>query len=154
MRATEFGARAVTLRFGIILARHGGALPRMVLPFRLGAGGRIGSGKQWMSWVTLEDAVAMIGYAAATGTLSGPVNAVAPNPARNADFAAALARVLHRPAIFPTPGFVLRLALGEMAGALLLSSQRVQPRKLEQSGYRFLHTELFPALRSVWEQPA
>jgi uncharacterized protein (TIGR01777 family) len=149
MRAVEFGARVVTLRFGIILAKNGGALPRMALPFRLGAGGRIASGKQWMSWVTLEDIVAIIGHAAATNSLSGPVNAVAPHPARNAEFAAALGRVLHRPAMFPTPGFALRLALGEMADALLLSGQRVQPEKLAQSGYRFLHPDLVPALQSV-----
>jgi uncharacterized protein (TIGR01777 family) len=149
MRAAQFGARVVTLRFGIILAKNGGALPRMALPFRLGAGGRIGSGKQWMSWVTLADIVAIIGHAASTDSLSGPVNAVAPHPARNAEFAAALGRVLHRPAIFPTPAFALRLALGEMAGALLFSSQRVQPQKLEQSGYRFLNPDLLPALESV-----
>ena len=149
VRAVQFGARVVTLRFGIILAKHGGALPRMALPFRLGAGGRIASGKQWMSWVTLEDIVGIIGHAAATENLSGPVNAVAPHPARNAEFAAALGRVLRRPAIFPAPGFALRLALGEMAGALLFSSQRVQPQKLQQSGYRFLHPDLVPALQAV-----
>ncbi len=149
MRAAQFGARVVTLRFGIILAKNGGALPRMVLPFRLGAGGRIGSGKQWMSWVTLEEIVAIIGHASATDSLTGPVNAVAPHPVRNAEFAAALGRVLHRPAIFPTPAFALRLALGEMADALLFSSQRVQPQRLEWSGYRFLHPHLVPALQSV-----
>ncbi len=153
MRAMEFGARAVILRFGIILARHGGALSRMALPFRFGAGGRIGSGRQWMSWITLEDVVAIICYAMATNLLSGPVNAVTPHPVQNAEFAAALGRVLHRPARLPTPAFALRLALGEMADALLLSSQRVWPEKLEQRGHRFTHSALVPALESVFKQP-
>jgi uncharacterized protein (TIGR01777 family) len=139
----------VLLRLGIVLARHGGALPQMALPFRLGAGGRIGSGQQWMSWITLEDVVGVVGYALSSNSLSGPVNAVAPQPERNAIFAAALGRVLHRPALFPTPGFVLRLALGEMADALLLCSQRVLPRKLQNLGYPFVHQSLEPALRSV-----
>ena len=148
-RAAAFGARVVFLRFGIILAKHGGALPRMALPFRLGAGGRIGSGRQWMSWLALQDAVGIIGYALVTSALSGPINAVAPHPDRNAGFAATLGRVLHRPALFPTPGFVLRLVLGEMADALLLSSQRVLPEKLQRLGYPFVHQALEPALQSV-----
>ena len=148
-RAAAFRARVVFLRFGVILAKHGGALPRMALPFRLGAGGRIGSGRQWMSWLALEDAVGIVGYALRTSALVGAVNAVSPQPARNADFSATLGRVLHRPALFPTPGFVLRLALGEMADALLLSSQRVLPGKLQRLGYPFVHQALEPALRSV-----
>lgn len=148
-RAAEFGARVVTLRFGIILARQGGALPRMAMPFRLGVGGCLGSGRQWMSWVTLEDVVEIVGYALTTGSLSGPVNVVSPDPARNADFTAALGRVLHRPTLFPAPRFALRLALGEMADALLLSSQRVLPRKLQALGYPFAHQSLELALQSV-----
>jgi len=148
-RAAAFGGRVVLLRFGIILAKHGGALPQIALPFRLGVGGRIGSGRQWMSWLALADAVGIIGYALRTSALSGPVNAVAPQPSRNADFSAALGRVLHRPALFPTPSFVLRLALGEMADALLLSSQRVLPEKLQRLGYPFVHQALEPALQSV-----
>lgn len=148
-RAAEFGARVVLLRLGIILAQRGGALPRMALPFRLGAGGRIGSGQQWMSWVALEDAVGIMAYALKNDALTGPVNAVAPHPARNADFASTLGRVLHRPAIFPTPAFVLRLALGEMADALLLSSQRVLPEKLRCLAYPFAHQTLETALRSA-----
>ena len=148
-RAAGFGARVVVLRFGIILAKHGGALPPIALPFRLGAGGRIGSGRQWMSWIALEDVVGIIAYALKNDALIGPVNAVAAHPARNADFASTLGRVLHRPAIFPTPAFVLRLALGEMADALLLSSQRVLPEKLQRLGYPFVHQELQPALQSV-----
>ena len=148
-RAAAFGARVVLLRLGIVLARHGGALPQMALPFRLGLGGRIGSGRQWMSWLALEDVVGIVGYALSSNALSGPVNAVAPHPERNAGFAAALGRVLHRPALFPTPGFVLRLALGEMADALLLASQRVLPEKLQRLGYPFVHQALEPALQSV-----
>jgi hypothetical protein len=148
-RAAAFGARTVLLRFGILLAKHGGALPQIALPFRLGLGGRIGSGRQWMSWLALEDAVGIVGYALRTSSLSGPVNAVAPHPVRNADFSAALGRVLHRPALFPTPGFVLRLALGEMADALLLSSQRALPERLQRMGYPFEYQALEPALQSV-----
>jgi uncharacterized protein len=148
-RAAEFGARVVILRFGIILAKHGGALPRMALPFRLGVGGRLGSGRQWMSWVALEDVVGIVEYALGASSLTGPVNVVSPQPVRNADFAAVLGRVLHRPTLFPAPGFALRVALGEMAGALLLSSQRVLPRKIQATGYPFAHQSLEPALQSV-----
>jgi uncharacterized protein len=151
-RAATFGARVVTLRFGIILARHGGALPLMAMPFRLGLGGRLGSGRQWMSWVTLEDVVGVVRHALTTGGLSGPVNVVSPDPERNVNFTAVLGRVLHRPTLFPAPGFALRLALGEMADALLLSSQRVLPRKLHESGYPFTHQELETALEAVWRR--
>jgi uncharacterized protein (TIGR01777 family) len=149
LRASEFGARSVVLRTGIVLDKRGGALPRMALPFRLGAGGRLGSGRQWMSWLALEELVAMIQYALATDSLAGPANAVSPHPVRNADFTKVLARVLHRPAIFPAPGFALRLALGEMADALLLASQRVLPKKFESLGYRFFLPDLESALRAV-----
>jgi len=149
LRAASFGARATALRFGVVLAKHGGALPQMALPFRLGVGGRVGSGRQWISWIALEDAVAIIGYALATDALAGPANAVAPNPVRNVEFAKVLARVLHRPALFPAPAFALRLALGEVADALLLSSQRVLPQRLQQLGYRFAQPDLEGALRSV-----
>jgi hypothetical protein len=148
-RASAFGARVAILRFGIVLAKNGGALPQIVFPFRLGVGGRIGSGRQWMSWVTLEDLVGAIRFAIEENRLSGPANVVSPQPVRNAEFAKQLGRVLHRPALFPTPGFVLRLALGEMADSLLLASQRVRPAKLTEWGYRFLHSELTPALESV-----
>jgi uncharacterized protein len=149
MRASEFGARVVLLRIGIVLDHSGGALPRMVLPFRFGAGGQLGSGRQWMSWVVLGDLVSMIQYALVTDSLNGPVNAVSPHPVRNAEFTKVLARVLHRPAFFPAPGFALRLALGEMADALLLSSQKVLPKKLAGLGYRFAFPEMETALRSV-----
>jgi uncharacterized protein (TIGR01777 family) len=121
----------------------------MTLPFRLGVGGRLGSGRQWMSWVTLEDVVGIIQYALTTSGLNGPVNVVSPNPARNTEFTAALGGVLHRPALFPAPGFALRLALGEMANALLLSSQRVMSEKLQTANYPFLHQQLDSALRRI-----
>jgi uncharacterized protein (TIGR01777 family) len=151
-RGAEFGARVVMLRFGIILAAHGGALPRMALPFKLGAGGRLGSGRQWMSWLTLRDAVGAICFALANSEVSGPVNAVTPYPVQNADFTRVLAKTLRRPALFPAPAFVLRLVLGEMADALLLASQRVQPMKLKQAGYRFAQLDLAAALAGIFQK--
>jgi len=151
IKAQPFGMRTVIARFGIVLAKNGGALPRMLTPFKLGAGGRIGSGKQWMSWVALDDVVGAIRFAIEDASVRGPMNVVAPNPARNADFTRVLARVLRRPAIFPAPAFALRLMLGEMADALLLSSQRVVPQKLSEGGFRFQHAELEAALRHALE---
>jgi uncharacterized protein (TIGR01777 family) len=147
---SEFGARVVMLRFGIILAAHGGALPRMALPFKMGAGGRLGCGRQWMSWLTLAEAAGIIRFALTNSGVSGPTNAVAPHPVQNAEFTRLLAKTLHRPALFPAPAFALRLALGEMADALLLASQRVQPSRLEQAGYRFAQPELTGALAEVF----
>ena len=149
-RGAEFGARVVNLRFGIILAAHGGALPRMALPFKFGAGGRLGNGRQWMSWLTLRETVNIIQFVLATSGLTGPVNAVTPNPARNSEFTTVLAKTLHRPSLFPAPAFALRLALGEMADALLLVSQKVMPSKLADSGYRFLQPSLASALTEVF----
>jgi len=151
-RGTEFSARVVMLRFGVILAAHGGALPRMALPFKMGAGGRVGSGRQWMSWLTLPEAVGMIRFALSNSGLVGPANAVAPKPIQNADFTRILAKTLHRPALFPAPAFALRLALGEMADALLLVSQRVKPSKLEQAGYQFAQPELAAALTAIYHK--
>ena len=148
-RGAEFGARVVSLRFGIILAAHGGALPRMLAPFQMGVGGRLGTGRQWMSWLTLQDALSMIQFALASAGLAGPVNAVTPNPVTNAEFTKILAKTLHRPALFPAPAFALRLALGEMADALLLSSQKVVPSKLVSAGYRFLQPDLADGLMKV-----
>jgi uncharacterized protein len=141
--------RTVILRFGVILSKMGGALPRMLVPFRLGVGGRLGSGRQWMSWITLDDVVALVQYALVHEELSGIVNAVAPAPVRNSEFTATLGRLMHRPTIFPVPGFVLRVALGEMADALLLASQRVLPERLSRAGYRFRQATLEEGLRSV-----
>ena len=151
-RGAEFGARVASLRFGIILAAHGGALPKMLTPFQLGVGGRLGSGRQWMSWVTLEETVRMVQFALANAAISGPVNVVAPNPVRNSEFTRVLAKTLHRPALFPAPAFALRLALGEMADALLLSSQRVMPAKLAGAGYQFQQPDLAEALGDVLQK--
>jgi uncharacterized protein (TIGR01777 family) len=148
-RAEQHGLRVVRLRFGMVLAAHGGALKQMLVPFRLGLGGRLGSGRQWMSWISLTDAVGVIRYALLQEDLQGPVNTVAPNPVRNIEFARILARVLHRPAIFPVPAFALRLVLGELADELLLSSARVIPERLQQRGYSFQHPTLEAALASV-----
>ena len=146
--AVDAGVRTVFPRFGVILSARGGALPRMLPPFRFGVGGRIGTGRQWMSWVSISDVVAAIEYILATPSLSGPVNVVGPNPLTNADFTRVLARVLHRPAIFPAPAFAIRLALGEMGEELLLSSARVAPSRLQQSGYKFIHPDAESAIRA------
>jgi uncharacterized protein len=151
-RGMEFGARVVSLRFGIILAAHGGALPRMAMPFKLGAGGRLGSGQQWMSWLTLREAIHMIQFALRNTGLAGPVNAVTASPVRNSEFSRVLAKTLNRPALFPAPPFALRLALGEMADALLLVSQKVMPSKIAGCGYRFLQPELADGLSEVFRK--
>jgi uncharacterized protein len=148
-KAEALGIRVVLARFGIILARHGGALAKMMLPFKFGVGGKIGDGRQWMSWVTLEDTVEILRVALENATVRGPVNVVAPNAARNSEFTRELAKTMHRPALFPAPAFALRLALGEMADALLLSSQRVVPQKLQHIGYRFLHPDLAGAIPAI-----
>jgi uncharacterized protein (TIGR01777 family) len=149
VKAEALGLRVVRLRFGIILAKHGGALPQMMRPFKFGFGGRIGSGRQWMSWITLQDAVSVIRAVLQNRAVSGAVNVVAPQPVRNADFAQTLGRAMHRPAIVPAPAFALEFALGEMAEAVLLASQRVAPSRLEQLGYRFSQRDLNSALASV-----
>jgi uncharacterized protein len=151
MRAEESGMRTVILRFSVVLSRKGGALARMVTPFRMGVGGRLGSGKQWMSWIALEDAARIARFAIEDEKLSGAVNVVAPNPVQNFEFTRVLASVLHRPAIFPAPAFALRLMLGEMADALLLSSQRAHPERLLQAGYAFRFDSLEAALRAGLE---
>lgn len=148
-RAQHGGIRTVMLRFGVILSSKRGALPQMIRPFRFGAGGPLGSGRQWLSWIALEDAVAIVRRVIGDSALRGPVNAVTPNPVRNADFARIVGRVLHRPAILPAPRFALRLALGEMADALLLSSQRAIPQKLLDSKYIFQFSDLETALRTM-----
>ncbi len=149
LKAETLRMRVVRLRFGIILAKHGGALPQMMRPFNFGVGGRIGSGQQWMSWITLADAIGVIRYALENRAIAGAVNVVAPQAVRNADFARQLGRAMHRPAVLPTPAFALEFALGEMAKALLLASQRVAPTRLEQLGYRFTHRDLGSALAAV-----
>lgn len=148
-KAETLGIRVVRMRLGVVLAKNGGALPVMARPFRFGAGGRIGSGRQWMSWVSLEDVVGVIRLALENGTIRGAMNVVSPEPVRNAEFTAALAQALHRPALFPAPVFALRLMLGEMADALLLSSQRVVPAQLQKLGYEFQDTNLAATLTRI-----
>jgi uncharacterized protein len=149
MRASQSGMRTVILRFGVILSSEGGALPEIIRPFKFGVGGRLGSGRQWMSWIALPDAVDIIESSMANAEWNGPLNAVAPEPVRNSEFAQIVGRVLRRPAILPVPAFMLRLALGEMADALLLSSQRAIPERLLQSGYAFKLPDLEAALRTM-----
>jgi uncharacterized protein (TIGR01777 family) len=149
LKGEAIGIRVVLARFGIILALQGGALPKMMVPFRFFAGGKIGSGQQWMSWISLDDVVEVLRLAVEKGQVRGPLNVISPQPQQNAEFTKTLASAMHRPALFPAPAFLLRLALGEMADALLLSSQRVLPKKLESLGYRFLHADLKSALGAV-----
>jgi uncharacterized protein (TIGR01777 family) len=146
--ATARGIRVVNLRFGIVLSARGGALAKMLTPFRLGLGGVIGDGRQWMSWIALDDVIGAIHHALTTDALRGPVNVAAPGPVTNAEFTRTLGRVLERPTVVPLPAFAARLALGEMADALLLASQRVLPARLQASGYGFRHDSLESALRS------
>jgi hypothetical protein len=138
--------RVVTLRTGVVLAADGGALPRMVLPFKLFAGGPFGSGRQFMSWIHLDDWVGIARLALADERVQGPVNLGSPNPVRNREFAAALGRALRRPSWIPAPGFALRVALGEMAQPLLLASTRMVPAAALSCGYRFQHAEIGSAL--------
>jgi uncharacterized protein len=143
------GIRVVNLRFGIILSPRGGALAKMLAPAKLGLAGPMGNGKQWMSWIAIDDAMGAIYHALATEALTGALNVVAPHPQTNQSFARTLGGVLSRPAFLPAPAFALRLALGEMADALLLTSARVRPQRLESSGYEFRFPELGPALRHM-----
>lgn len=147
--AAEAGIRVVNLRFGVILSPKDGALAKMLLPFKLGAGGRVGCGKQYWSWISIDDAAGAIHHAIMTDDLVGPVNAVAPNPVTNHEFTKTLGRVLRRPTFIPMPAFAARLALGEMADELLLASSRVEPKKLVQSGYDFRQPTLEAALRHL-----
>ena len=147
--AAEAGVRLVLPRLGVVLSRTGGAMGRIVPIFRLGLGGRLGSGRQYWSWITLEDVVAAIEFAISSPALAGPVNLVSPDPVTNAEFTTALARALRRPAIFPVPAFALRLAMGEMADEALLASQRVQPEKLLKASFHFAHPQLDEALAAT-----
>jgi uncharacterized protein (TIGR01777 family) len=142
----------VNTRFGIILDDEGGALAKMLTPFRMGIGGKVGDGRQWMSWIALDDVVEALKFLMADGLTRGPVNFVAPNPVTNAEFTKTLGRVLSRPTILPVPAFGVRLAFGEMADALLLSSQRVEPTVLKSKGFEFRWTTLEAALRHVLDK--
>src|SRR5271165_1955362 len=147
--SAEAGIRVVSLRIGVLLAKHGGALQAMLPAFRLGLGGPVGDGRQYMSWITLDDVVGAFLFVLATEKLHGPVNTVAPQPVRNVEFARALGMALNRPAFFPLPAFVVRTAFGEMGESLLLGSALVRPAKLEAAGYPFRHPELGEALDAV-----
>jgi uncharacterized protein (TIGR01777 family) len=147
--AAETGIRVVNLRIGIVLSPLGGALAKMLTPFKLGAGGLIGSGRQYMSWIALDDVVGAICFALTNESLYGSVNAVAPIAVTNRDFTQTLGRVLSRPTLLPMPAFAARLALGEMADALLLASTRVEPARLLASGFKFRYPDLEGALRHV-----
>ncbi len=145
----EAGLRVANLRIGVVLAKDGGALPPLLLPFRLGLGGRIGSGRQFWSWVALEDVVGAFTFALHHENVRGPVNVVSPNSSRVSEFVHALGDVLHRPTIFPLPAFAVRALLGEMGQALLLDSARVVPEKLQAVGYQFAFSKLRPALQAA-----
>lgn len=147
--AARLGVRTVLLRFGVVLAREGGALGKMSPLFRCGLGGRLGNGRQWMSWVSIDDVVRAVQHALVEARCAGPMNIVAPAAITNAGFAATLGRVLRRPAILPAPAWALRLAFGEMANEALLASARAEPRKLVETGFVFQHPTLEPALRAV-----
>jgi uncharacterized protein len=147
--AIDAGIRVVHVRFGVVLSPEGGALAQMLPVFRSGLGGRLGNGRQWISWVTLPDATRVIEFALQTASLSGPLNVVAPNPVTNLEFTRVLGHVLHRPAVLPAPAFALRVAFGEMAGATILSSERVVPVRLVAAGFAFEHPELEAGLRAI-----
>jgi len=154
--AAKAGIRVITARFGIVLAKEGGAMARMLPIFRMGLGGPLGNGRQWMSWVSARDTARALAFLARTGTEGAgedsaveAVNVVAPNPATNAEFTRELGRALHRPAVLPAPAFALRLAFGEMADAALLASTRVLPKRLEEMGFRFEDATLGEAFHSA-----
>ncbi len=147
--AQRAGIRVVNLRIGMVLDPSGGALGKMLLPFRLGLGGRLGSGRQWVSWITRDDLVRAISFALETPSLQGPALAVSPNPVTNREFTTALGAALHRPTWFPAPAAALRLLLGEMADALLLSSQRCQGKALAAAGFSFAQPEVGKALAQL-----
>ena len=141
--------RTASLRLGIVLSRNGGALRKMLPAFKCGAGGRLGSGKQWMSWISEEDLLRVINHVIVEHSIHGPVNAVAPQPVTNAEFTKTLARVLKRPAVLPVPAFMLRLLFGQMADEALLASSRVKAQVLQESDFNFTHERLEHALQSV-----
>jgi hypothetical protein len=151
--AVDAGIRVAIPRFGLVLSRQGGALARMLPAFRLGAGGRLGNGRQWMSWVSMPDLIDVIRFVIGTPGVSGPVNTVAPHPVTNEAFTHTLGKLLDRPTILPVPAVALRLAFGEMAGGTLLASQRARPERLLSSGFDFRHPRLHEALVAALETP-
>jgi uncharacterized protein len=147
--ASEAGIRTVQIRIGVVLSPSGGALQKMLPPFRMGVGGNIGSGRQWMSWIHIQDLVGAVHHILKTDLLQGPVNMVAPKPVTNAEFTKTLGSVLSRPTVFPVPALIAKLAFGQMAEEVLLGSQRVEPAKLIASGYPFQYSDLRKALEAV-----
>lgn len=147
--ARQAGVRVVQLRMGVVLSAAGGALAKMLLPFKMGVGGVVGSGSQYMSWLTVDEAARIYAFAVQHPDLQGPVNAVAPQAVTNTEFTKALGRVLHRPTVFPLPAFAARLAFGEMADELLLGSTRVIPTRLQVAGYQFQSPEIESALTTA-----
>ena len=148
-RAEKYGARVVMMRSGIVLSSNGGALERMLLPFRFGVGGRLGNGRQWTSWIALDDMVRAIAWIIEHREIAGPVNMTSPNPVTNGQLARTIGRVMHRPALFPVPGFVLGMMFGEMADEMLLASQRVVPTVLLKSGFDFRSPTIDEALGRI-----
>jgi uncharacterized protein len=149
--AAEAGIRTVQIRTGVVLSPKGGALGKMLLPFKLGLGGRLGDGRQWMSWIDVQDMVGAIQHILKSDRVRGPVNMVAPEPVTNTEFTRTLARVLSRPAMFPVPKVAVKLAFGEMGQDVLLGGQRVEPARLVSSGYQFRYRELRESLQHVLE---
>lgn len=150
--AAQAGISVVQMRLGVILSSKGGALKKMLRPFKLGVGGRLGSGEQYMSWIALDDVVGVVNHLLEKEGVSGPVNIVAPNPVTNREFTKALGDVLSRPTLFPVPGFAMRLAFGEIADVALLASQRVEPARLKETGYVFKYPDLRDALRHILKE--
>ncbi len=150
--AHNAGIRVVNIRTGVVLSLSGGALKKMLFPFKMGMGGVVGNGKQYMSWVSIDDEVEMIQFAMTNDSISGPVNLVSPNPVSNYQFTKTLGRALRRPTMFPMPAFMARLMFGEMADDLLLASTRVIPRKLINAGYKFQHSTLENALQFLFRR--
>jgi len=151
-KAASLGIRVVNMRFGVVLSKHGGALSKMLLPFQLGAGGIIGNGQQYMSWIDIDDVTGAIYHALTNNTLTGPVNVVSPHAVTNQEFTKVLGKVLCRPTLIPIPSFGLRMLFGAMADELLISGQNVIPAKLQASGYQFQYPDLEPSLRHVLNQ--
>lgn len=147
--ARRAGIRTLHMRTGLVLSRQGQLLKRMLIPFKIGLGGKIGDGRQWMSWIVIDDVVGAFLHVLENDTISGPVNVTAPQPVTNHEFTRTLGRVLNRPAFLTVPAFALRWAFGEMADELVLASARVEPRKLLDSGYKFLYPTLEAALRHL-----
>lgn len=148
-KAEDFGARVVMPRIGIVLAKEGGALKKMLTPFKFGVGGVVGSGEQWMSWIALDDLIRIVHFALENENLSGAINATAPNPVTNKEFTETLGKILHRPTIFPIPEFGVKLLFGEMGETLLLGGARVLPKKLEDAGFEFKFPKLEDALKHI-----